>query len=427
MAPLAVLADITNAEVGLTGRCTLFSEIGTPAVADLEQHARDCRTFLGGEFADVNRWLDEYFRRMGPSHRRIRHHREGIEQARSLFGDEGALAAKIHVLRDCRHIPEQRDYESGSVDALGLKKDWPASAYVKFSEEDFRELVANEIFGPTGLILWAFINEAAVVQFLANATKYSPQDVQALLPKWSEAVAAKDKLAEPEKALRIRTEVSPQVKEYIDDFLTSPTGLSMRDVHPQLSFVYVPVEQLVTPLVLIDDEYLEHLKPEFQGTEELELAKFALPKTTSFQLRAVADPTARNVTFLSNLKGLTVSPAQIRQLPEGTEVRFLVTASMNLVVVSLIQDRLVLRNGMHRAHLLAKHGVKEIPCLLVREESMPALMTSAYPSFVPSTLLSRRPPLLIDYSNAEVTLEAPMQKTNKIVHIIAEESILPVD
>jgi hypothetical protein len=201
----------------------------------------------------------------------------------------------------------------------------------------------------------------------------------------------------------------------------------MREQFPDLSFVYVPTEHLITPLVFIDNEYLEQLKPEFQSTAELDILKFALPRSTTVHTRALADPTMRSVTFISNLKGLTVGPAQIRQLPEGTEVRFVVTASLNVIWVSLVQDRLVLRNGMHRAHLLARHGVKEIPCLLTKESTVPILLTSAYPSFAPTTLYSPRPPLLIDYSDPNLSLEAPLQKMNKVIRLVAEESILPVD
>jgi hypothetical protein len=28
----------------------------------------------------------------------------------------------LHILRDCRHVPAKSDYETGYVDALGLKK-----------------------------------------------------------------------------------------------------------------------------------------------------------------------------------------------------------------------------------------------------------------------------------------------------------------
>lgn len=158
-------------------------------MASLQQHTRDCVEFLGNEFVEVNRWIDEYFASLGPAHRKIRHHKEGIEEARGLFGERGALAATVHVLRDCRHIPRRSDYELGLVDALGLKKNWPTSAYVRYSEEDFRVVVRNQLFGPNGIFLWTFINEPSLAQFLLSSTKLSAQDIEALKEKWAEAVA----------------------------------------------------------------------------------------------------------------------------------------------------------------------------------------------------------------------------------------------
>lgn len=115
------------------------------------------------------------------------------------------------------------------------------------------------------------------------------------------------------------------------------------------------------------------------------------------------------------------------QTPEGTEVRFVITSSLNMILVSMVGSRLIIRNGIHRAFLLATHDLKEIPCILIREEGIPGLLTSAYPAFVPSTLTLARPPLLIDLANPKLCLEAPLQRTNKVIRVAAEETILPVD
>jgi len=49
--------------------------------------------------------LDEFFPIVGPEHRLIRHHRMGIEKARGIWGDDGARAAEIHILKDEGRIP----------------------------------------------------------------------------------------------------------------------------------------------------------------------------------------------------------------------------------------------------------------------------------------------------------------------------------
>lgn len=121
-------------------------------MASLEQHKGDCVRWLGSECEQVNRWMDEYFAIHGASHRKFRHHKDGIEDAKRLFGDIGAAAALIHVLRDCRHVPSAQDYAAGIVDALGLRKEWPIAACTLYAEEAFTALVQHELHGPTGML-----------------------------------------------------------------------------------------------------------------------------------------------------------------------------------------------------------------------------------------------------------------------------------
>jgi len=151
MANGSVIISMGREDEGGVKVCREYRPSHREEMASLEQHVKDCTEFLGDGYTQVNRWIDEYFASLGPKHRRIRHHKEGIEEARLLFGEKGALAAIVHILRDCRHIPERGDYESGIVDALGLKKTWPTSAYSAYSEEDFRAVVTNQLFGPNGI------------------------------------------------------------------------------------------------------------------------------------------------------------------------------------------------------------------------------------------------------------------------------------
>jgi hypothetical protein len=396
-------------------------------MASLQQHVRDCTEFLGDGYVEVNRWIDELFATLGPAHRKVRHHKEGIEEAKSIFGEKGARAAVVHILRDCRHIPVRADYESGAVDALGLKKDWPTSAYVSYSEEDFKTVVNNQLFGPKGYFLWSYINEAGLVPFLINSTRLSEAEIEALKPKWTEAVTERSKLGPMPKVAEIRTEIPPQATSYLEHYLNSPAAAALGKNFGQITFAYVPTNALVTPLVFIDGEYLDGLKPELQSTGDADVVKFCLPSVGGVQVRTVTDIAMRSVIFLSSLKTLTVSPISVRQIPEGTEVRFVIGANISMVLVSMVGDRLIIRNGIHRAYLLALLGLKEIPCILVKEGAVPSLFTTAYPSFIPQVLMLSRPPLLTDFANPQLTLEAPLQRTNKMIRISAEETILPVE
>lgn len=88
---------------------------------DLKTHERDCLAELGSPWTHVHEWLDAYFTEMGPSHRRMHHHREGVEEARRLWGDDAARATEIRILADCgSRIPTKSDYEDKTVDGQGM-------------------------------------------------------------------------------------------------------------------------------------------------------------------------------------------------------------------------------------------------------------------------------------------------------------------
>lgn len=92
-------------------------------MAYLHEHCADCQKLLGREWKEVHRWLDALFKEYGQDHRRHRHHVEGIEEIRNMWGDESALAGKIHILVDCWGIPSKSDYENGWVNSNGFTEE----------------------------------------------------------------------------------------------------------------------------------------------------------------------------------------------------------------------------------------------------------------------------------------------------------------
>ena len=78
-----------------------------------ENHCQRTLLVLGHEMPHVHEWMDEEAWTTGgfnPHHRRVRHHRQGIEQVRARWGDEAAKAAERHVLDDL-FGPEANDVE----------------------------------------------------------------------------------------------------------------------------------------------------------------------------------------------------------------------------------------------------------------------------------------------------------------------------
>ena len=86
----------------------------------LEEHCQETERLLGDRFEHVHRWLDEFAGtpEYKKRHRKVRHHLEGIEQVRNLWGDKAAEAARIHIIADIYwgesdHFPEnEQDFEN---------------------------------------------------------------------------------------------------------------------------------------------------------------------------------------------------------------------------------------------------------------------------------------------------------------------------
>jgi hypothetical protein len=397
-------------------------------LASFEQHVADSKNWLGQGYEPVHLWLDEYFKSLGPLHRKKRHHQEGVEQIRSLFGDLAATAAAIHIIRDCRHVPKASHYVIGFVDQLGLRKSWPTSSYVKFAEEDFAALIKMNLQGPVGLALWAFIERASVAALLSGMTRLLPDEIVRYMERWTEASARRESLPPLQPREPHLNPLAGSSDSYIQELRQSPLFRTIEAQHPEVQFGLIPVQQLVCPLVLVDNEYLEELRAELQGNEPSDFVRFALPNNLSAVLQTVSsDPTLHSVTLVSRQKTLTVGPVQVQQVSGGLEIKFGIFSTLSMVSVSQVGNLLVLRNGIHRAFLMAQFGALEIPCIFIRESHLPLSLAAAYPSFHPSTLLQPRPPLLVDLLNPLLSVEVPLQKTRKVIRISAEESIIPVD
>jgi hypothetical protein len=87
----------------------------------LNEHERESLVLFGRPWTEVHQWLDEFAGNsgIGMRHRRFRHHKAGVREAEKLFGEEGALAARLHVISDLKeegwqedqHFPEsEEDY-----------------------------------------------------------------------------------------------------------------------------------------------------------------------------------------------------------------------------------------------------------------------------------------------------------------------------
>ena len=69
-----------------------------------EEHCKESIEKLGKPFKEVHEWLDAFAgtKEFGMRHRKKRHHLKGIEEVRTLWGDEAAEAARLHIISDLK-------------------------------------------------------------------------------------------------------------------------------------------------------------------------------------------------------------------------------------------------------------------------------------------------------------------------------------
>lgn len=77
-------------------------EVSGNNMPSCEEHFEDCYKELGDGWMCVHHWLDEFAKIYFPKkiHRVHRHHLEGVEKVREMWGNQATKAAEIHILKD---------------------------------------------------------------------------------------------------------------------------------------------------------------------------------------------------------------------------------------------------------------------------------------------------------------------------------------
>jgi hypothetical protein len=75
------------------------------------EHCARCVEKFGAPFERVHSWLDEFAPKDIINHRKYRHHKEGIEMVRKMWGEADAKAAELHIMDDWGFIPDIQWYK----------------------------------------------------------------------------------------------------------------------------------------------------------------------------------------------------------------------------------------------------------------------------------------------------------------------------
>lgn len=275
--------------------------------------------------------------------------------------------------------------------------------------------------------MWSFFrNESDLATLLQSATTLNEEQKTEYLKRFPEALRRVEDLAPVEHSELDLKPASDEVLEYFNAFTKTPLHQKLLEAFPAVRLGYLPTSSLINPLALIDYELIEQLRATLEGDSELAIAKFAMPTEHSMPVRVALDPGGRSATFVSQRKTLTIVDLTKNQTAVGVEVKFVVSAAPEMIMVSYIAGRLYLRYGVHRAHLLASMGLQDIPCVVVEENQFPRL-AGAYPAFPPIVLAQPRPPLLIDTFDTDLSLKVPLQRSQKVIRVHAEELVIPIE
>ena len=87
------------------------------SMPEFKEHCQETKKVLGSDYAHVHRWLDAFYPKMGRAHWVMRHHKDGVEEVRSKWGDDAARAAEMHIRADygSETIPEKKQAEEGML------------------------------------------------------------------------------------------------------------------------------------------------------------------------------------------------------------------------------------------------------------------------------------------------------------------------
>ena len=84
-------------------------------MANRKAHCKECKEKMGEEWDKVHAWLDGLSSPkrgyLDMNHRRWRHHEDGVEEVRLMWGDEAAKAAEMHIITDFGSVPTRKQVE----------------------------------------------------------------------------------------------------------------------------------------------------------------------------------------------------------------------------------------------------------------------------------------------------------------------------
>jgi hypothetical protein len=89
-----------------------------------DQHEKICTEAFGQPFPEIHAFLDQYYAQFpGINHRRLLHHKRGVELVILEFGEEARGPAKQHIELDWGFLPESWEELDQHYFPLSIEED----------------------------------------------------------------------------------------------------------------------------------------------------------------------------------------------------------------------------------------------------------------------------------------------------------------
>lgn len=218
------------------------------------------------------------------------------------------------------------------------------------------------------------------------------------------------------------------IREHLDAFRETP-GLRAVVGDPaegDWEVGLVPVDALVA--VQTGVEAAAHEDVPTWSEDRLGALRAALPLSVpSVDLATSLDtPQHRRlgVQFTARNPNVQVARKHVDHHDDGVDVTFEVRPRPNFVHVTRFRDRLLLKNGYHRAHQVVRAGGTHVPAVVRDVDDYAATGGDHDRNFAEERVLADRPPLVTDLdTDAAATVVRPAR--NKVVRCVAETDWVP--
>jgi hypothetical protein len=247
---------------------------------------------------------------------------------------------------------------------------------------------------------------------------------------WSRAVQYIKTLTASEPNIADNPHMEPLPDEIFELKARLMSEQSFKDAFPRVGVDVnmVNLDQLVVSQEYISPTYVEQLTERLnQVTDPPSLFDFCMHTTTG-RVDIVRDRDFQPVGVLTEshehrlIDVRCLSPDEVRltnpnatPLKDYTTAHFLVSFGFtaNHLSVYLVENRLIIRNGSHRALSLLKAGHKEVPCV-VQYANRGRLLQDGIPlAQLQVCLETPRPPMLKDYLNQQLIVAGPAPELRK--------------